>query len=98
MLMDVACAATMLLAFLVSSVSGYAWVAGCSAAIAFVVGLYTIRSHFYRRRCPQCGERLILRQDYIPGTTRFRCLLDCMRCGVAWDTGHLGDDRAGGGG
>jgi hypothetical protein len=46
------------------------------------------------RRCPECRGRLILRRDYFPGTRKFRCLQDCPRCQIAWDTGDVGDDSA----
>ena len=94
-LMKMACVGSMLLAFLVMSYFGKPWVTACSVVFILVVGFYAIRSHFYQRKCPKCGELLALRQDYIPGTARFRCLLDCVHCGIAWDTGHIGDDSAG---
>ena len=47
---------------------------------------------YYRRRCPQCGGRLVFRRDYIAGTRRFRCLHDCHRCDIAWDRREVGDD------
>ena len=51
--------------------------------------------HFYfnRRRCPECGNRLLLRRDPVKGTRwRYRMMLDCTRCQIAWDTGHVEDD------
>ena len=59
-----------------------------------VVPVLAIIGYFHWRRCPQCRGRLVLRRDYFPGTTRFRCLQDCPRCEVAWDTGDIGDDSA----
>jgi hypothetical protein len=63
-----------------------------------VVPVLAIIGYAHWRRCPQCHGRLILRRDYFPGTTQFRCIQDCPRCEIAWDTGDIGDDSAGGGG
>src|SRR5580765_2117323 len=63
-----------------------------------VVPVCAIIGYAHWRRCPQCHGRLIFRRDYFPGTTQFRCLQDCSRCQIAWDTGDIGDDSAGGGG
>jgi len=62
-----------------------------------VVPVLTIIGYAHWRRCPQCHGRLILRRNYFFGTPRFRCLQDCPRCQVAWDTGDIGDDSVGGG-
>ena len=55
-----------------------------------VVGYF----YYYRRRCPECGSHLAIRQEYIHGTKRFRLLFDCPRCQIAWDTGQLGDEHS----
>ncbi|MDB6028042.1 MAG: hypothetical protein JWM68_4265 [Verrucomicrobiales bacterium] len=52
--------------------------------------------YYHRRRCPECLSRLKVRRDYIDGTERFRLLLDCPRCQIAWDTGQIGDESSGG--
>jgi len=53
--------------------------------------------YYYHRRCPECRSRLAVRRDYIAGTPRYRILLDCPRCLVAWDTGHVVDEDQSGG-
>ena len=62
-----------------------------------VVPALAIIGYTHWRHCPQCHSRLVLRRDYFPGTKRFRCLQDCPRCQIAWDTGDIGDDSDGGG-
>jgi predicted Zn finger-like uncharacterized protein len=52
--------------------------------------------YYYHRRCPECHSRLAVRRDYIGGAQRYRMLLDCARCGIAWDTGHIGDESSSG--
>jgi hypothetical protein len=56
-----------------------------------------IIGYFYhcRRRCPQCRSRLSVRHDPIGHTERFRLLLDCPRCQIAWGTGLIGNERGG---
>ena len=49
-----------------------------------------------RRRCPECGNRLPVRRDYIQGTQRFRLLMDCPHCQITWNTGLIGDDSGAG--
>ena len=44
-----------------------------------------------RRRCPECFTTLRFRQEFIGGTTRYRCLYDCPRCNTTWDAGERGD-------
>jgi hypothetical protein len=53
-------------------------------------------SYYYYRRCPECRSRLAVRRDYIGGTHRYRMLLDCPHCQIAWDTGHTGDESSSG--
>jgi hypothetical protein len=48
--------------------------------------------HYHRRRCPECGNRLVLRRDPIAGTWRYRMMLDCSHCRIAWNTGDIQDD------
>src|SRR5262245_13144417 len=43
----------------------------------------------YRRRCPQCGGRLLFRNEFIT-STRVRCLYDCPPCNITW-TGCEGE-------
>ena len=50
--------------------------------------------YYHHRRCPECRSRLAVRRDYIGGTQRFRLLLDCPRCQIAWDTGQIGDESS----
>lgn len=52
--------------------------------------------YYYRRRCPECRGRLTFRRDYIGSTQQYRVLLDCPRCQIAWDTGHIGDESSSG--
>lgn len=52
--------------------------------------------YYYHRHCPECQSRLVVRRDYIGGTQRYRMLLDCPRCQIAWDTGHIGDESSSG--
>ena len=53
--------------------------------------------YYYRRRCPECRGRLAVRREFIQGTRRFRMLLDCPHCQIAWDTGHVIDEEQSGG-
>ena len=75
-----------------------------SAFAAFALGtallLLPLSLSFFRkreRRCPECSMEMSLRPDYIPGTTRYRCLYDCHCCHITWDSGEVreksGDDR-----
>src|SRR5262245_18015037 len=57
-------------------------------ALPAVIGFF----YYLRRRCPACHRRLKVRRDYFAGTRRFRLLLDCPRCQIAWDTGVIGDE------
>jgi hypothetical protein len=43
------------------------------------------------RRCPECSLEMSMRPDYIPGTTRYRCLYDCPCCHITWDSGEIVD-------
>jgi hypothetical protein len=58
--------------------------------------LWVIRYFYYhRRRCPECGNRLVLRREPIEGKSwRYRMMLDCSHCRIAWNTGHVEDDSA----
>lgn len=51
--------------------------------------------YYYRRRCPQCGNRLVLRRNRIGDTQRFRLFMDCSHCQIAWDTGNIDTDTTG---
>jgi hypothetical protein len=53
--------------------------------------------YYYRRRCPECGNSLAVRRDFISGTRRFRLMMDCVRCQIAWDTGQVIDEEQSGG-
>jgi hypothetical protein len=44
--------------------------------------------YFRTRRCPQCGGKLLLRSEQLPGH-QYRQMLDCTRCDISWDTGHV---------
>ena len=43
--------------------------------------------YFNRRHCPECRGHLVARHEYYEGTKRYRVMLDCPRCQIAWDTG-----------
>lgn len=44
--------------------------------------------YFNRRHCPECGAHLLEHRKFYEGTTRrYRVLLDCDHCQIAWDTG-----------
>jgi hypothetical protein len=66
-------------------------------AIAFVLILLNIARYLYlhHRRCPECGNRLVLRRGPVRGNKwRHRMLLDCSRCQIAWDTGDIDDQSS----
>jgi hypothetical protein len=76
-----------------------AWVAARYGISILPVALFAIVAiigyfYYHRRRCPECGNRLVVRRDYVQGTQQFRLLLDCPRCQIAWDTGHIGDESS----
>jgi hypothetical protein len=58
---------------------------GLILVIPVVAGYF----YTYRRRCPECGGRLVFRNEFVT-TTRVRCLYDCPRCNIAW-TGVEGE-------
>ena len=43
--------------------------------------------YYHRRRCPSCGDLLICRDEFIGDSKQARCLLDCRRCQITWNTG-----------
>ena len=70
------------------------------AAFALGVALLILPlslSYFRKRerRCPECSLEMSMRPDFIPGTTRYRCLYDCHCCHVTWDSGEVGDKGGG---
>jgi hypothetical protein len=56
------------------------------AVLAFVL---------HRKPCPECGAALTFRRDFLPDAFRFRCLYDCPRCHITWDTGLIDDTSTG---
>ena len=45
---------------------------------------------YYRRRCPQCGQRMKYRAEPVyPTTYLYRILFDCKRCDVTWNSGEI---------
>ena len=73
-----------------------------SAFAAFALGvallLLPLSLSFFRkreRRCPECSLEMSMRPDFIPGTTRYRCLYDCPCCHITWDSGEVGDKGGG---
>jgi hypothetical protein len=45
---------------------------------------------YYRRRCPQCGRRMMFRAEPMhPETYRHRILFDCKYCDIVWDSGEI---------
>jgi uncharacterized protein YjeT (DUF2065 family) len=55
--------------------------------VTVIVGLY------YRRRCPQCGRRMVYRAEPLAAQpNRHRILFDCKHCGVVWDSGEIQDE------
>ena len=60
------------------------WTGAMMLLLAAVVGAI----YFRTRRCPQCGGRLLLRSERLPGE-QYRYMLDCARCDISWDTGHV---------
>ena len=70
---------------------------GFLLAFAFVLILLNIAKYLYfnHRRCPECGNRLVLRRDPVQGNKwRYRMLLDCSHCQIAWDTGDIDDQSS----
>jgi len=64
--------------------------------ILFVLPVVIAFFYYYHRRCPECRSRLAVRRDYIGVTQRYRMLLDCPHCEIAWNTGHIGDESSSG--
>jgi hypothetical protein len=65
------------------------WLLGL-ALVAIVSWLY------HRRRCPQCGSRMMFRAE--PLTTQSyskRILFDCKHCDIVWDSGEIQDESLG---
>ncbi len=93
----------MLIVFLFIGLAALAaWLAMRYDSEAVLVALFILPVvisyfYYYHRRCPECRSRLAVRRDYIGGTQRFRMLLDCPHCQIAWDTGHIGDESCSGG-
>jgi hypothetical protein len=57
------------------------WLLGL-ALVAVVFWLY------YRRRCPQCGCRMVFRAEPLtPQSNRQRILFDCKHSDIVWDSG-----------
>ncbi len=63
--------------------------------LLLAIPLAVVRFFYYRRRrCPECGHRLVLRRDPIEGPwNRYRVMLDCPHCQIAWDTGEVGNNK-----
>ena len=72
---------------------------GMSLLPMVLFGVVVVASYFYvyRRRCPECRSRLSVRRDYIGSSRRYRLMLDCPHCQIAWDTGHIIDEDQSGG-
>jgi hypothetical protein len=62
-----------------------------------VVGLAAVLvAFYYRRRCPQCGCRMVFRAEPLhPETYRYRILFDCKQCDVVWDSGEVQEENLG---
>ena len=57
--------------------------------VAVLVGLY------YRRRCPQCGHRMMFRAESLRAqANRHRILFDCKHCDIVWDSGEIQEERS----
>ena len=51
---------------------------------------------YYRRRCPQCGRRMMFRAEPLhPESYRYRILFDCKHCDVVWDSGEIQEENLG---
>jgi hypothetical protein len=68
---------------------GKVWIAAIPFFVAVPIGWY----FFWPRRCPECGGRLISRDEPIGTTSRIRILARCPKCQVDWDTGMVGDTK-----
>ncbi len=68
---------------------------GMLPMVLFAVIAVIVYFYYYRRHCPECRSSLAVRRDYIGGTQRYRMLLDCPHCQIAWDTGDIGDESSG---
>ena len=79
-----------LIAWLTARYDGF----GILPVVLFAVIVVIVYFSYYRRHCPVCRSRLVFRRDYIGGTQRYRTLLDCPRCQIAWDTGDIGDESS----
>jgi hypothetical protein len=62
-----------------------------------VAGLVALLvAFYYRRRCPQCGCRMVFRAEpRHPDTYRYRILFDCKPCDVVWDSGEVQEENLG---
>ncbi len=65
------------------------WLAGVPFLV--VCGIMVCRF----RRCPVCDQKLSPRRQFLgdPWDTRFRIVLDCERCQIAWKTEVVGDSK-----
>jgi hypothetical protein len=61
--------------------------------LLFTLPAVIVYFYYLRRRCPECHSRLKVRRDFIDNTRKYRFLLDCQTCQIAWDTGQIGDDE-----
>lgn len=58
--------------------------------VAMLIALY------YRRRCPECGKRMVFRAEPLRGqASRYRILFDCSSCNIVWDSGEIQDESQG---
>ena len=87
-------AALVLFALVIFVVIAVLYLRGAPFVLSVVLfgGLCVSATIYYRRRCSNCGGRLVFRKDPIPGGTTFRCLFDCQKCGIVWDRGDSGDE------
>ena len=60
-------------------------------------GLVTVLvAFYYRRRCPQCGRRMMFRAEPMhPQTCRYRILFDCKHCDIVWDSDEIQEECSG---
>jgi hypothetical protein len=58
-------------------------------ALLLVIPIVAGYFYIYRRRCPQCGGRLVFRNEFVT-STYVRCLYDCPHCKITW-TGFEGE-------
>ena len=93
-------AVVVVVAFVVLSAACVGWAVRTDSLTPFwfvAAGLVAVLvAFYYRRRCPQCGRRMMFRAEPLhPQTYRHRVLFDCKHCDVSWDSGEIQEESLG---